>query len=385
MRGARDDDGTPLVGGESVAHLDLARLGWTDERESAFAPFAEDGLMPGRVTSTGGLTTASTASGPVEVIIQRRFRRSVASQADLPVVGDWLALQPLEAQPGSAALRGVLPRTSHVSRADVSAARPGAHVDAQVVAANVDVCLLVSAFGGDLNPRRIERYLLNAWAGGTLPVVVVNKADLVGDPAVALAGVLEVAGDAPVHAVSARTGDGLEDVRAHLEHGVTACLLGSSGVGKSTLTNALLGEERQAVRDVRADDHRGRHTTSRRELFPLPGGALLVDTPGLRAVGLWDDGTGLERAFADVEALAASCRFRDCRHQREPGCAVRAAIDDGDLSEERLEDLRHLEREVRSLELRTDVPAGRAESRRRGRIYRDAARISRWKEWDHAD
>jgi ribosome biogenesis GTPase / thiamine phosphate phosphatase len=365
--------------------LDLRTLGWTEERDTAFASLAEGGLIPGRVMSTGGLMVAATAAGPVEVIVQRRFRRAVSAASGLPVVGDWLALELLDAQPGAAALRKLLPRTSHVSRAAVTASRADAPDREQVVAANIDVCLLVTAFGGDLNPRRLERYLLNAWSGGTRPVIVLNKSDLGEDLEAAVARVLAVSGDAPVRVVSARDGTGIPALRALVPAGATACLLGSSGVGKSALTNALLGEERQAVREVRADDDRGRHTTTRRELFPLPGGGLLVDTPGLRSVGIWDDGTGLEQAFADVGALADACRFRDCHHEREPGCAVQAAIAAGDLAEARLADLRRLESEVRSLELRSDVRAARAESRRLGRVYRDAEKAMRSKEWKHVD
>lgn len=354
--------------------LPLAGFGWTPEREAAFIPSRDEGLVPGRVISTGGLTRAATATGTVDVVIQRRFRHAVRSGADMPAVGDWLALEPLPGSGGGhpqAAVRAVLPRSSAFTRGDSTG---GDHIAEQVVAANVDTALLVSALTHDLNPRRIERYLLLAWASGAAPVLVLNKADLAEDLAGSLAAVAAVAGDTPIHPVSAVTGEGLDGLAPYLGFGRTLCLLGSSGVGKSTLANALLGVERQLVRAERADDSRGRHTTTARELFPLPGGALLIDTPGLRSVGLWDDGTGLDQAFEDVSRFAEACRFSDCRHESEPGCAVRAAIADGELAEERLESHRKLEKELRALEIRNDVAAARAESRRWGRMVGKAGK-----------
>jgi ribosome biogenesis GTPase len=352
----------------------LAGFGWTPEREAAFAPSRDEGLVPGRVIATGGFTRAVTADGTVEVVVQRRFRHAVRSGADMPAVGDWLALEPLPASGGDhpqAAVRAVLARSSAFARGDSTG---GDHIAEQVVAANVDSVLLVSALTHDLNPRRIERYLLLAWASGAAPVLVLNKADLAEDLAGSLAAVGAVAGGTPIHPVSAVTREGLDGLAPYLASGRTVCLLGSSGVGKSTLANALLGEQRQLVRAERADDSRGRHTTTARELFPLPGGALLIDTPGLRSVGLWDDGTGLDQAFEDIGRFAEACRFSDCRHASEPGCAVRAAIAEGELAEERLDSHRKLEKELRALEIRNDVAAARAESRRWGRVHGKAGK-----------
>ncbi|CAN5733171.1 ribosome small subunit-dependent GTPase A [soil metagenome] len=370
-----------------TSDVTLTALGWTAEREAAFAPHAADGLYPARVTSASNITVARSAIRLVEVVVQRRFRRATARAADMPVVGDWLALQPLPSTPSQGALREVLPRATSLTRSIVSASRPDSPAAAQVIAANVDVALIVSAFGHDLNARRIERYLLAALAGGIRPVIVLNKADLDDSPGAAaaiaavLAAVAAVVGETPIHAISARTGAGLAELSAHLGPGTTTCLLGSSGVGKSTLTNALLGEERQLVHEVRSDDERGRHTTVSREMFELPTGALLIDTPGLRAVGLWDDGSGLAEAFADVAKLAQACRFGDCSHMNEPGCAVLEAVARGELTPDRVDDLRRLEREVRALELRSDIRSARETQRRQGRIYRDAAKATRWKGW----
>ena len=352
----------------------LTRLGWTAGRAAAFEEYAALGYMPGRVTSASSIAQAVVADGTVDVIVQRRHRREATSSAGYPVIGDWLALEPVPGDAGSAALRAILPRLTVLARADGTADGTAGHVAAQVLAANVDLALLVSAFGRDLNPRRIERYLLACRAGGVRPVVVLNKADLATDLAADIAAVTRVAPNTQVHVMSALTGDGLAALVEHLAPGLTVCLLGSSGVGKSTITNALLGSERQHVRATRADDERGRHTTTTRELFVLPSGALLIDTPGLRAVGVWDDGSALDDVFADVERLATGCRFRDCRHGGEPGCAVSVAVANGDLDPARLEAMRKLEREIAALERRSDIREARAESRRMGRIYRDAAR-----------
>ena len=364
----------PALLGPAAGSSTLAGLGWTADRAAAFEPHAVEGLVPGRVTSAAASAQAQVEGGLVEVVVQRRFRRSAASAADYPVVGDWLALQPLAESPGVAALRAILPRATVLARTDAKADRTGGHVGAQLLAANVDVAFLVSAVGRDLNPRRVERYLLTCRAGGVQPVIVLNKADLAIDLGRDLESVALVAQDTPVVAVSALTGAGLDLLAAHLRPAVTFCLMGSSGVGKSTISNALVGAGRQAVRAARADDDRGRHTTTRRELFTLPSGALLIDTPGLRSIGVWDDGSGLDEAFSDIERVAEGCRFGDCRHAGEPGCAVAAAVEAGELDARRVEGMRKLEREIHALALRSDVRAARAESRRMGRIYRDAAR-----------
>jgi ribosome biogenesis GTPase len=356
--------------------MDLATLGWTPDRERSLP----EGLMPGRAVSAArGSIRAQTADGPVSVIVQRGFRRSAPNAADYPAVGDWLALEPTSA--GEAALRSVLPRSSAFSRADYV----GQRVDEQIVAANVDTVVIVGALNRDHNVRRLERYLALAWASGAEPVVLLNKADLCPDLAERIAEVRAVAGGAPVLASTATTGQGLDALEPYLAPGRTVALLGSSGVGKSTITNALLGEQRQEIREVRDDDARGRHTTTARELFTLPGGGLLIDTPGMRSIGMWDVADGLDRAFGDIEALSTQCRFRDCTHGTEPGCAVQAAIASGELDPGRLSSLRKLDREIQSIERRANVVSDRAESRRLGRMYRDAGKTAErkriWEAW----
>jgi ribosome biogenesis GTPase / thiamine phosphate phosphatase len=345
-------------------------LGWTLEQARAFAPHRAAGHQPGRVISSGGRMIALTEAGPTEVVVQRRTARDATSVADLPAVGDWLALAPISASPLQGALREVLPRRSAFARTRPSDGRP------QVIAANVDLVFLVSGLDHDLNLRRIERYLVLAMDGGVTPVVVLNKVDIAHDLARAVAEVHAVAAGTRVVAASALTGVGLDELRAFLVPGTTACLLGSSGVGKSTLTNRLLDHDRQAVRGLREDDSKGRHTTTRRELFATPGGGLIIDTPGLRTVGLLDDAAALDASFAEIDVLARDCRFGDCSHGSEPGCAVQAAIAAGSVSPERLDSYQRLEAERRSVELRADKRARREADRQLGRFYRHTAKIA---------
>jgi len=269
---------------------------------------------------------------------------------------------------GPAVIQAVLPRASRFARparGDV----PGA----QVVAANVDLVFLVTALDHDFNLRRLERYLALAWSSGAEPVVVLNKADLCEDVSERVADVASVAPGVAVRAVSAIDGSGMEALSPLLEPGKTIALLGSSGVGKSTLTNALLGWQRQRINAVREDDQRGRHTTTMRELIVTPSGALLIDSPGMRSVGMWEVEQGLEETFEDIERLAADCRFSDCEHGVEPGCAVRAAIANGELAEDRLASRDKLARESAALARRAD-PVARADERRRWKIIHKSVR-----------
>jgi ribosome biogenesis GTPase len=298
-------------------------------------------------------------------------------------VGDWVALRPADdAAPSTIA--AILPRRSAFVRRE-----PGRAEAEQVIAANVDTVFLVTAVGRDVNPRRLERYLGVAWASGAAPVVVVNKADLRDGLADAMRAAGWVAGRAPLVAVSALSGEGLASLETHMALGTTVALLGSSGVGKSSLVNALLGEDLLDTGGVRADDDRGRHTTTTRMLVPLPGGACLLDTPGMREVGMAGGETdgALDAAFTDVAALAAACRFSDCGHDSEPDCAVRVAVGDGTLPAERFASHRKLLHEARATAARLDA-RGRAderrETRRRGVAYKEILRakyggeVDRW-------
>ena len=346
--------------------FDLHDLGWDSSWADEFEPFARENLIPARV--------ALRHHGPCVLYTERGSLGGLPSgrlgDAELPAVGDWAAVRPLTGE-RKAVIEAVLPRRTAFTRKE--AWRRTAE---QVVAANVDAVLIVTAFGFDLNPRRLERYLVAAWESGAEPAIVINKADLELDRATALVEVEAVAFGVPVHVVSAATGEGLDELSTHLRRGRTAALLGSSGVGKSTLVNRLAGHEVLATRDVSAGG-RGRHTTTHRELVLLPGGGLLLDTPGMRELQLWAGEESLDGAFDDVAALAAECRFADCAHDSEPGCAIKDALADGSLAAERWGSYVKLQRELRSLEIRRDK-ARQAEERRLRRAFSRSLRKARW-------
>lgn len=340
----------------------LTSYGWNEALAETARRLDAEGLEPGRVLEArrGAWTVlAGGDSGPVELeaVISGKFRHEAASQADLPVTGDWVLLR--REQAGSAVIYAVLARRSKFSRK-----RPGEsendRIVEQVIAANIDWAFIVGAAGKDWNPRRVERYLTLAWESGAQPVLVITKTDLAEDLEGLLREAAEAAPGVPVLAVCAREKLGLEGLSPYLAPGRTAVLLGSSGAGKSTLLNALAGLELQRVQDVRADDHRGRHTTTTRTLFRLPSGALVIDTPGLREIQLWADANTVDASFSDIEAYARACRFRDCAHGDEPGCAVRAAVENGELSADRVASWRKLRKEIEYLERRGDPVAAAA-------------------------
>ena len=336
--------------------------GWSDALQRQFEPHAARGLIPGRViVQQRGLYRLATAAGELSAGVSGRFAHE-AGETGFPVAGDWAACAPRPAE-AAATIHALLPRASLFVR---RTAGPGA-VTGQAVAANVDLALLTASLNADLNPRRMERYLATAWESGARPLVVLTKADLCADVAARLAEIEEVAVGVEVHAVSAVTGEGLASVAAHLQPGLTAVLLGSSGVGKSTLVNALAGAPLMAVGDIREHDAHGRHTTTHRELIRLPSGALMLDTPGMRELGLWEAEAGLTAVFGDVEreieALASACRFRDCGHHGEPGCEVQAALADGRLDGGRLRSWMKLQREL-AHQVRKEDPVAREAARK---------------------
>jgi ribosome biogenesis GTPase len=345
----------------------LTAWGWTVRESALFQPHAAGSLEPGRVIAEHrGSWVVAVSEGEVDAGVSGRFRYEAAGSDDYPAVGDWVALELSDG--GGAVIQAVLPRRTRFvrpARGDVAAA--------QVVAANVDLVLLVTGLDRDFNPRRIERYLALAWSSGAEPVVVLNKADMCEDIAGRIADVGLVAPGVPVRVLSARSGEGLESLTPLLERGRTVALLGSSGVGKSTIVNALLGYERQQTTDVRADDQRGRHTTTMRELLVTPNGALLIDSPGMRSIGMWEIEAGLADTFADIAAIALDCRFNDCTHGNEPGCAVRRAINAGELPASRLDSQLKLARESAALAARID-PEARARHRARWRALHKSVR-----------
>ena len=349
-------------------------LGWDSGWETAFVPLGGGGRRPARVLAVHKETAIvrDETGHDRPAIVTGRFRFEALGPSDYPAVGDWVAVQvpAAAASPDDpAVISAVVPRRSAFIRsaADSNRRTAGLLVDEQVIAANVDVAFLVAGLDGDFNLRRLERYLAVAWASGVTPVVVLNKADIGLDIEGRHVAIEAIAPGVPIVTLSALTGDHLADLAPYLRPGTTAVVLGSSGVGKSTLVNALLGEDRQATATVREDDSRGRHTTTHRELFALPGGALLIDTPGIRSLEVAGADEGVETAFDDIVELAARCRFNDCRHGSEPGCAVRIALDDGSLSHDRLASHRKLERELAHAERKED-PRARAAHKREWRL-----------------
>jgi len=350
----------------------LENLGWTPALAHHFEPFARQGLAAGRVAVVHkDLCGVYTPMGELWAEVSGRMRHEAASRAQLPVTGDWVALRPRPAE-GRATIHAVLPRRSAFSRKAA-----GAPTDEQVVAANADSVFLVCGLDRDFNLRRIERALVLAAESGAEPVVVLNKSDLCDDPGARMADVRDIAPVAAIHVVSSITGEGLPGLSPYVAAGRTMALVGSSGVGKSTLVNRLLGSEAQATAEVRPHDGRGRHTTTRRELIPLAGGGWIIDTPGLRELQLWADEDALPAAFADVDAVAAECRFRDCRHESEPGCAVRDALAGGRLSADRYASFLKLRKELHHLALKQDVWARQAEGRRIRSLHKLARRRPR--------
>jgi ribosome biogenesis GTPase len=337
-----DSDATPL-----------AVLGLTDRERALFAPLHEQGLELARVARVDrGLPLVASATGLERAEPATHLVKSAADAESRAVVGDWVALARPEGHE-LPIIEVILPRKSAFTRKD-----PGEQTGEQVLISNVDVIFVVQSLsGGGVNVRRLERELVVAWESGATPVVVLTKADLVEEIEAQRTIAEEVAYGVDVIVESAVTGIGLDEVSAHVPFGTTAALLGGSGVGKSTLVNRLVGGEVQATNEVRAGDDKGRHTTVAREIVSIPGGGVIIDTPGMRALGLWDAEEGLEAAFPEIEALAEHCRFRDCRHDGEPGCAVFAAVEDGSIPARRLESYHRLRAEMDALARRQDERA----------------------------
>jgi ribosome biogenesis GTPase len=351
---------------EGLDHLEA--FGWGEPFAGAFHGHAALGRAPGRVVvEDRGRYLVQTADGEVAASISGRFRFDAGDDPSaFPTVGDWVALDARD--PDTAIVHGLLPRRTAIRRL-----YPGRRTEAQVVAANVDVGLIVTSMNQEFEPRRIERYLAAVWESGARPAIVLSKADLADDPDGYRIQAEAVAPSVPILPISAVTGAGVESVRALLARGQTVVAIGSSGVGKSTLVNALAGRELMAVREVRLDDDRGRHTTRRRQLMVLPDGSLILDTPGMRELATWD-GDGLAASFADIEAIAAECRFGDCSHRGEPGCAIDVALAEDRLDPRRLDGYRKLVREAAHLERRQDALARNEERRRWKVIHRSVRR-----------
>lgn len=319
--------------------MNLDLLGWSEDLALSFAPFAAQQLQVGRVARQHKqIYTLYTEAGELAAKISGKFRYQVQSSEDLPCVGDWVVISAPTDQ--TATIQHLLPRRTLFSRKVA-----GDTTDVQLIAANLDSVFLVCGLDHDFNLRRIERYLVMIWESGARPIIVLNKVDIGEQLEQRLLDLEAIAVGIPIIQISALRDQGLDELTPWLQPGQTVALLGSSGVGKSTLTNQLMGEPIQAVQAVRADDSHGRHTTTSRQLMCLPSGAVLIDTPGLRELQLWTTQTGVSTAFNEIEALARHCRFRDCQHQQEPGCAVQAALANGQLEVQRLHSYLKLRKE----------------------------------------
>lgn len=342
--------------------MSLEDYGWTD----FFSEHLPPELEPGRVIlSHGNAHRIVSRDGEQVATVAGRLKHDATATTELPAIGDWIGFR-------ESRIETILPRRTQLSRKV-----PGRRTEEQVVAANIDTVVVVMGLDRDFNPRRLERYLTTVWESGAAPIILLNKADTATSTATQREQVGAVAMGAPVIVTSCVNGRGVDEVRARLRPRETAVLVGSSGVGKSTLINRLLDEDVQRTREVRASDERGQHTTTHRELFRLPGGALLIDNPGIRELQLWADEDALDQTFDDIARWSEHCRYRDCVHAEEPGCAVTAAVASGELSRERLESFRSLQKEIRFLQLRQDESAQRAEKQKWRAIHRELRRSGR--------
>jgi ribosome biogenesis GTPase / thiamine phosphate phosphatase len=345
--------------------MQLRELGWDEGFAHHLEAWADKpDVQAGRVfIEFNYICRVYVEGGELEAVVAGRLKHHAATRSALPVVGDWVVVRHRSDQQRGVIV-AVLPRRSHFSR------KTAGHVtDEQVVAANVNVIFIVMALDADYSVRRLERYLLLARESGSAPVVLLTKPDVCADVAARVSEVTALVGDAPVHVLSPKFNEGIGQVAHYLTPGRTGALLGSSGVGKTTIINRLLGTETRRTREVRGADSKGRHTTTHRELVVLPNAGLLIDTPGMRELQLWDVGAAVRETFDDIEQLAGACHFTNCRHRDEPRCAVKAAAEGGTLATDRLDSYRKLHEEMTTLARQQDERAQLDEKRRskRGR------------------
>jgi ribosome biogenesis GTPase len=347
--------------------MQLQTLGWQDFFSSHFTPYQQQGFSAARVAVQYNRSYLIYAeNGELNAEPTGKLRYQANGSDELPTVGDWVAIEPLQ-QEGKALIHAVLPRKTKFSRQAA-----GRATQEQIVATNIDTVFLVCGLDQDFNVRRLERYLFMVWQSGCNAVIVLNKADLADDLAVRQAQVEPVAMGLPVVATSACQHDGASGLCKYLTPGKTVAFIGSSGVGKSSLINCLLGYERQKIKSLSDDTGRGQHTTSARELLLLPCGSLIMDTPGMREIQLLGSEDALELTFEDIEKLAQQCYFRSCQHQSEDGCAVQQAIADGTLDPKRLTNYRKLQREIKHMHARSDIKAQLMEKQRWRKISKAA-------------
>ncbi len=335
--------------------MDLEELGWNPFFQKHFRKFRDQGLSPARIArEEKNSYVAYSECGELKGKVSGKFKYTAASKSDFPAVGDWVAVT-THLDAGRMVIQGVLPRKSTFSRKVAS--NLSLVTEEQVISANVDTVFLVIGLDADFNTRRVERYMTLARDSGCRLVIVLNKTDICPAVDEFLKEVERITREMPIHAVSALTKEGLEPLRQYVSKGQTVTLVGSSGVGKSTIINALLGTERQVVGAVRERDSKGRHITAKRELIMLPGGGMIIDNPGMRSVSLWGDENGLDQTFEDIRELAMQCKFRGCQHRTEPGCAIKEALEDGTLDKERYQNYLKLQRELKILAVRREQRA----------------------------
>ncbi|MDU1846228.1 MAG: ribosome small subunit-dependent GTPase A [Niallia nealsonii] len=332
--------------------MELTHIGFNDNVKEAYEKIAKVNQIIGRISlEHKRMYRVWTVYGELLCEVSGKLAYGAQSREGYPAVGDWVILTPRSAE-AKGTITNILPRKSKFSRKVA-----GNNTEEQIVAANIDMIFLVNSLNEDLNIRRLERYVTLTWESGASPVIVLTKADLTADLSEKLRVVESVALGIPVLTISVVNNIGLDQLKTYLHPGKTVALLGSSGVGKSTLTNYLCGYEKQEVQEIRDTDAKGRHTTTNREMVLLPNNAILIDTPGMRELQLWNSEEGLSNSFSEIEELAASCKFRDCQHEKEMGCAVKLAIEEGELEEERLQSYKKLLRELAFLERRQDKKA----------------------------
>jgi ribosome biogenesis GTPase len=359
--------------------MNLDAFGWNSFFEDYFEEYYSFGYIPARICSEQkNCYQVYTDQGEFLAEVSGKLLYTALSRCDLPVVGDWAALQ-VQPGGGSAIIHAILPRKSSFSRkaAGGGKRRAGGVVEEQPIASNVDTVFIVSGLDRDFNLRRIERYLTLAYNSGATPVIVLNKADLCDDIDEYLFEVESIAFGVPVHSLSATDGQGIDALKDYVKPGKTIALLGSSGVGKSTIINSLLGYKRQKVNTISDHVNKGQHTTTSRELILLPGGGLIMDNPGMRELQLWGSEDDLKGTFEDIEELALSCRFTDCQHENEPGCAVRRAIQRGQLDRDRLQSYRKLKKELEYVEDRQHHSANYIERKKWKHIHKQIASIKK--------
>jgi len=354
--------------------MNLTELGWNPFLDQFFQQFRKQGFFPARIAKEHKLLyLVYSKQGGLRAEISGKFRHRTLSRSSFPKVGDWVAVS-LRPHEGKATIHALLPRKNSFSRKVA-----GENTEEQIVAANIDTVFIVSGLDGDFNLRRIERYLTLTWNSETNPVIVLNKTDICSEVEERIEEVKLVAFGIPIHPISAKKNKGLHILQKYLGKGKTVVLLGSSGVGKSTIINSLLGMKRQSIYSVRETDSHGRHTTSDRELILLPNGGMIIDNPGMRELQLWIDGEDIGENFKDIEKLAYRCRFRDCMHQGEPGCAIQDALGEGTLESKRFQSYLKLKKELRYMATRKDQKSRLAEKEKGKKLSQWSKQMKKYK------